>query len=63
MSTLLPNGSERELIEHYFHKGFRYKEIVLLLRKYHNISMNVRTLKRRLSAYGLKRRNQFDATI
>ena len=23
MSTSLPNGSERELIEHYFHKGFR----------------------------------------
>ena len=62
MSTsFIPNGSERELIEHYFHKGFRYKEIVLLLEKYHNISMNVRTLKRRLSAYDLKRRNEFDA--
>jgi len=60
MSTSLPNGSERELIEHYFHKGFQYKEILLLLEKYHNISINIRTLKRRLSAYGLKRRNEFD---
>jgi hypothetical protein len=32
----LPNsGSEREIIEYYFHKGFKYKNIVLFLQRYH----------------------------
>lgn len=57
----LPCGSERELIEHYFHKGFRYRDIILFLDKHHNININIRTLKRRLNDYGLKRReSEFD---
>ena len=32
--------------------------IVHFLHEYHGISMNVRTLKRRLSQYGLRRRNR-----
>ena len=59
MSTI-PIGSERELIEHYFHKGFQYKEIFGLLEKCHSVSMNVRTLKQRLHSAGLKRRIGLD---
>ena len=57
----LPAGSEREIIEHYFYRGFRYDDIILFLEKYHNIDINVRSLKRRLNDYGLKRReSDFD---
>ena len=44
-------------IEHYFKRGFRYETIVHFLAEYHGISMNVRTLKKRLRQYGLRRRN------
>ena len=44
-------------IEHYFKRGFCYETIVHFLAEYHGISMNVRTLKRRLRHYGLRRRN------
>ena len=34
----LPNSTtEREIIEHYFHRGYEYKNIVFLLAKYHDI--------------------------
>ena len=48
-----PNsGSEREIIEYYFHKGFEYKNIVLFLQRYHGIRLSERTLKRRLKDFG-----------
>lgn len=53
------HGSERDLIEQYFHKGLKNKEIVLMLEKYHGIEISIRTLKRRLQDFGLKRRQQF----
>ena len=37
--------------------GFCYETIVHFLAEYHGISMNVRTLKRKLRHYGLRRRN------
>ena len=56
----LPRGEEREIIEFYFHKGFQYKHIVLMLDKHHGVTMNVRTLQRRLQDYGLSRRQPLD---
>ena len=42
----LPNSTtEREIIEHYFHRGYENKSIVLLLAKYHDIRLSERTLK------------------
>ena len=61
----LPNnsGSEKEIIEYYFHRGFQYKNIVLLLEKYHGIRLSERTLKRKLKDFGLKRREPVDENI
>ena len=56
-SVLSSSGDERLAIEHYFKRGFRYETIVHFLAEYHGILMNVRTLKRRLRQYGLRRRN------
>ena len=52
-----PARETRFAIEHYFKGGFCYETIVHFLAEYHGISMNVRTLKRRLRHYGLRRRN------
>ena len=54
---LSSSGDEGLAIEHFFKRGFRYKKIVNFLAQYHGISMNVRTLKRRLRQYGFRRRN------
>ena len=56
----LPQGSERDLIKHYFDRGLAYRQITLMLEKYHNIVMNIRTLKRRLKDYGCARRTTVD---
>ena len=56
-SVLYSTEGERLAMEHYFKKGFCYETIVHFLAEYHGISMNVRTLKRRLRHYGLRRRN------
>ena len=40
----LPRGSERYIIERYFHKGFTNKQIVLMLGTHLDISMHERTL-------------------
>jgi len=56
-SVLSSSGDERLAIEHYFKRGFRYETIAHFLEEYHGISTNVRTLKRRLRQYGLRRRN------
>ena len=63
----LPNsGSEREIIEYYFHKGFEYKNIFLFLQRYHGvhgIRLSERTLKRRLKDFDLKRRELVDENV
>ena len=48
--------NEEEITRYYFNAGFEYNEIVLFLKKHHNIEMSGRTLLRRLKVYGLKRR-------
>ena len=49
---------EREVIEHYFHLGYKYKLITQLLKNIHGIEMSLRTLKRRLYDYQLFRRKE-----
>jgi hypothetical protein len=56
----LPQGSERDIIQHYFYEGLPYRQIILMLEKHHNICMSERTLKRRLKDYGLIRRKELD---
>ena len=50
-------GSEREIIEYYFNCGYENKVILDFLATYHENNMSLRTLKRRLREYGLRRRN------
>ena len=49
------NLMEKEVIEAYFNSGFSYNSILCFLEKYHDMSMSLSTLKRRLSQYNLKR--------
>ena len=56
-SVLSSSGDERLAIENYFKRGFCYETSVHFRAEYHGISMNVRTLKRRLRHYGLRRTN------
>jgi len=48
----------QQLIEVYFWEGFQYKVIRKFLQQYHNVEISMRTLRRRLLSYGLRRRNQ-----
>ena len=48
----------RELIEYYFNCGYSYAVILEFLGEYHGMSISLQTLKRRLNAYGLKRKEQ-----
>ena len=50
-------AEERVLIQRYFNQGFEYEEIRFLLQRNHEIRMSTSTLKRRLRAMGLIRRN------
>ena len=47
----LPN-----IIEDYFNRGYQYTAILGLLEKYHGVKIHIRTLKRKLREYGLRRR-------
>ena len=49
-------ASEENLITFYFQSGFQYKEICMILWKCHDCDISLRTLKRRIKSYGLKRR-------
>ena len=49
---------ERDIIQRYFHLGYKYELITQLLKNQHNIEMSVRTLKRRLHDYQLFRRKE-----
>ena len=39
---------EMELISHYFHLGYEYEVILEFLKQYHDVSLRMRSLKRRL---------------
>ena len=54
--SLPKEATEKESICHYFQRNFSYQSIVSILKKYHGICISVRTVKRRLHDYGLKRR-------
>ena len=54
-NTIFP--CQKDAIEHYFKKGLRYESIVMFLDMYHDIKISLRTLKRRLSEYGFKKRD------
>ena len=46
---------EMELISHYFHLGYEYEVILEFLKQYHDVSLSMRSLKRKLREYGLRR--------
>ena len=53
--------SERNIIKNYFDLGYKHITVLSQLEWYHNINMSLRTLKRRLNDYGLKRKkNEVD---
>ena len=47
----------RQLIEHYFHRGFQNQVIVDFLNNRHAVTMSFSTLQRRLRDNGLMRRD------
>ena len=46
---------QMELISHYFHLGYGYEVILDFLNQYHDISLSMRSLKRRFRECGLRR--------
>ena len=48
---------EKEVITYYFNCGYTYDAMIDFLRTQHGISISLRTLKRRLKEYNLKRKN------
>ena len=47
--------SEKQIIQDYFHQGYKNDVILEFLSVYHNITISLNTLKRRLRSYGLRR--------
>ena len=47
--------SEKQIIQDYFHQGYQNDVILEFLSVYHNITISLSTLKRRLRSYGLRR--------
>ena len=54
---------EKDIIWNYFQAGYHYEVIVMFLRLYHNINISKRTLERKLSYYGFRRREFSNVTI
>ena len=52
---LSQNNNEQKIIEKYFTDGYDYNMINTILAKRHRIKMSLRTLKRLLQVYGLKK--------
>jgi hypothetical protein len=52
-----PIDHEREVIAYYFNCGYTHEVIIDLMKKHHGISISLRTLKRQLKDYDLKRKN------
>jgi hypothetical protein len=57
MFSFIFKDPEKEVIERYFHLGYKYQTIVELLKNRHNITMTLRTLKRRLVKFKPSRKN------
>ena len=51
------NKSEKDSVKHYFNLGYKYSTILNLLERNHDICMSMRTFKRRLEDFELKKRN------
>ena len=63
-SVLCGSGDKRSVIEHYFKRGFCCGTIVHFLQEYHEISLNVKTLKRRrLRQFGFDEETIFIRTL
>ena len=54
---------EKDIIWNYFQAGYHYEVIVMFLRLYHNINISKRTLERKLSYYGFRKREFTNVTI
>ena len=54
---------EKDIIRNYFQAGYHYEVIVMFLRLYHNINISKRTLERRRSYYGFRKRGFSNVTI
>lgn len=52
----LPEDDEEGLIRYHFFRGFEYEGVRLFLKENHDIQMSLRTLKRRIESFGLKRK-------
>lgn len=61
----MASGWRDDLIEQYFKRGYKYKEILVCLRLVHNEKLSMRQLKRVLSRRSLTRRKNFtdNATV
>ena len=55
--------AEREIITHYFHLGYPNEIIREFLSNYHDITMSLRTLKRRLRDFGLRRNGNMNEDV
>lgn len=55
--------TEKEIITEYFLLGLKYSTIVQFLSKYYDIEISVRTLKRRLFTYGLKKKGDVNLEL
>ena len=49
-------GDQRDVIEYYFHLGYTNEIILKFLERFHDIKISLRTLKRRLRSFGLRRK-------
>ena len=52
-----PLDHQKEVIAYYFNCGYTYDVIIDFMNRHHGISISLRTLKRRLKEYDLKRKN------
>ena len=55
--------AEREIITHYFHLGYPNEIIREFLSNYHDITMSLRTLKRRLRDFSLRRNGNMNEDV
>ena len=63
MAKKVPFSEEEYIITWYFRKEYSYNEILQFLSTRHTYEMSLRTLKYRLSTYGLKRRPSVTANL
>ena len=56
--SLKYSSNEKDILTYYFYAGYTYEAITKFLSNYHDVSMSIRTLKRRFSEYGLKTKDR-----